>query len=87
MLSKFLINFPQLGELRRTRNPHPSPPFSIGVFFCFLQVAGTVAQHSKEGVGDGELYFTLFTLAKHQRGPLGQSVLTNVVADFCCTVV
>lgn len=46
-----------------------------------------MAQHSKEEVGDGELYFALFTLAKHQRGPLGQSVLTNVVADFCCTVV
>lgn len=78
---------PSIGGNSKNKKFTPLPYILHWGVCCFLQVAGTVAQHSKEGVGDGELYFALFTLAKRQRGPLRQSLSTNVVADFCCTVV
>ena len=34
-----------------------------------------------EGVGEGKIYIPPFKLARGQRGPLGQSVSTNFVAD------
>ena len=48
----------------------PSPPFKAGAFVIFyIQVAQTAAQHWVEGMGKGKLYFSLFKLAKCQRGP------------------
>ena len=84
---KIVEKLSSIGGTSKNKKSTPLPSILHWGVCCFLQVAGTVAQHCKEGVGDGELYFTLFTLAKRQRGPLGRSVSTNVVPDFCCTVV
>ena len=66
-------------------NPHPSPLPSIqswGVC-CFLQIARTAAQHCMKEMGERNLYFPFFKLAKRQKGSWGRSVSTNFVAD--CT--
>ena len=46
------------GNFKEQNNPHfsPSYPFKVGVF------AVTAAQHCKEGVGKGKLYFPLFKI-------------------------
>ena len=70
-------------SLEEQNNPHSSPIPSIegwGVS-CFQQVARTAAQRCMEGVGEGKIYFSPFKLARRQRGPLGQSVSINFVAD------
>ena len=69
-------------------NPHPSPLPSIqswGVC-CFLQIARTAAQHCMEEIGERNLYFLFFKLAKRQKGSWGRSVSTNFVADCSYTI-
>ena len=70
-------------NLREQNSPHPSPIPSIQSWgiSCFQQVARTAAQRCMEGVGEGKIYFSPFKLARRQRGPLGQSLSTNFVAD------
>ena len=70
-------------NLREQNSPHPSPIPSIQSWgiSCFQQVARTAAQLCMEGVGEGKIYFSPFKLARRQRGPLGQSLSTNFVAD------
>ena len=68
---------------QRTKQSEPLPhPLrsKLGVY-CFLQIARTRPQHCMEGVGEGKFYFPFFKSAKRRKGPLGQSVSTNFVAD------
>ena len=78
----------KLGNVREQTNPQPlTLPFvqSWGVC-CFLQVAWTAAQHCMEGMGEGQLYFPFFELAKHCRGPFKGSVPTKYVTDCRLTI-
>ena len=70
-------------NLREQNNLHPSPIPSIQSWdvSCFQQIARTAVQRCMEGVGEGKIYFSPFKLARRQRGPLGQSVLTYFAAD------
>ena len=68
-------------ESIRIHTPPLSPPFKVGVFFFFLKVAPTVAQHCVEGMGEEKLYFPLLKSGKRQKAPLGQNVSTYFVAD------
>ena len=45
-----------------------------------------MAQHCAEGMGEGQLYFTFFELAKRWRGPFKGSVPTNFGTDCRLTV-
>ena len=55
-------------NFREQNNPHSSPIPSSQCWggCCFVQVAGTVAQHCVEGVGWEKLCFPLFKLAKYR---------------------
>jgi len=59
----------------------PLPSIQSWVVWYFLQVARTAAQHWMEGEGEEKLYYVLLKSAKRHKGPLGQSVSTNFVAD------
>ena len=63
-------------ENKTIRTPPPIPSSQCWGGCCFVQVAGTVAQHCVEGVGWEKLCFP-----KIQRGSLVQSVSTKFVAD------
>ena len=67
-------------ENKTIHTPPPIPSSQCWGGCCFVQVAGTVAQHCVEGVGWEKLCFPLFKLAKY-RGSLVQSVSTKFVAD------
>ena len=72
-----------MGQPRRTKQTASSHIRSIEAWgvSCFQRVARTAAQRCMEGEGEGKIYFPPFKLARRQRGPLGQSVSTNFVAD------
>ena len=63
-------------ENKTIHTPPPIPSSQCWGGCCFVQVAGTVAQHCVEGVGWEKLCFP-----KIQRGSLVQSVSTKFVAD------
>ena len=81
-----MMNFAHLSKckFREQKNPHPYPPFKVGIFCCFLQVDRNT-QHCMEGMGEEDLYFPILKSIKRQRAPSGRSASTNFVAD--CSLI
>ena len=60
--------FFKCGNFREQNNPQTLPSIQSWGICYFLQVAQTAAQHWVKGMGKEKLYFSLFKLAKCQRG-------------------
>ena len=87
----FLLNYTTMGDkivntilvkqgnFGEQNNPHPSPPFKVGVIFVFYTIAGTAVQHCKQGMGEGKLHCSFWSW-QCQKSPLAQSFSTNFVA-------
>ena len=79
--SRVFKNWSIWAATRQPPFPHLFRPFKIEVFCCFLQAAWTATQHCMEGMGEEKLYFLLLKSIKRPKGPLGQTVSANFVAD------
>ena len=82
-MTKVLRHCPQMGWLRTTKQSTPSPslPFKVFAVICLQKVPEQWQNIAcKEEVG-GKRYFPLFMFVKRQKGPLGQRVSANFVAD------